>query len=401
MLEVAPRLPAGLLMETDLLPGRTKGQPHLCLVTHGCRKNDGQGRVNYEIVKAVLKRGWRVTFIGSSVSDDLLAEPSLRWLKVQRSRVPTALLKNLLFAVKGSTVVKRHESQFDIVHTNGFIVWAKANFNTAHFVHSGWVRNNFYPYRPPKSLYSLYQYAYTLLNSRLEQGAFRISRQLIAVSEKVGKEIAATGIAGDRISVIHNGVDLEEFYPGQAQRKKFALPENATLFLFAGDIRSPRKNLESVLKALALVPDIHLVVAGGLQGSPYPALAKKMRLDDRVHFLGMVSDMSNLMRSVDVFVFPSRYEPFGLVILEALASGLPVITAQTAGGAEVIGEGGVVISNPEDIQELAKSMESLSKDTLIRAKMAGKARQIATELSWSRMTERYLELYERSLENRS
>jgi glycosyltransferase involved in cell wall biosynthesis len=104
--------------------------------------------------------------------------------------------------------------------------------------------------------------------------------------------------------------------------------------------------------------------------------------------------MPALMRSVDVFVFPSRYEPFGLVILEALASGLPVISARNAGGAEIVGEGGIIISDPEDIQELSKSMDRLAKDINLRSTMSERAREIATGLSWSHMTERYFEIYD-------
>jgi glycosyltransferase involved in cell wall biosynthesis len=381
-------------MEIDLPYERRRMPRHLCVVSHGCCKNDGQGRVNYEIVKAALKRGWLVTFVGSAVSDDLCTLPSLRWLEVPRSRAPSALLKNLLFAMKGSLIIRKYKKEFDIIHTNGFIVWSKSNFNTAHFVHSGWLKNPFYPYRPPRSLYSLYQYGYTLLNSHLERGAFRASQKLIAVSEKVKEEFTSIGIAEEKIAVIHNGVDLEEFYPGQEQRAKFSLPEAPVLFLFAGDIRSKRKNLEAILQALTFIPEIHLAVAGALEGSPYPKLAKKLGVDDRVHFLGSVVDMANLMRSVDIFVFPSRYEPFGLVILEALASGLPVITALTAGGAEVVGQGGLAISSPDDIDQLVKSMEYLARDTEARATMAKRARQVATELSWTRMTERYLDFYE-------
>lgn len=384
-------------MKAEPPQGQKAGPQHLCLVSHGCRKNDGQSRVNYEIVKAALDRGWRITFIGTSLSDDLRNKPSLRWLRVERSRLPSNLLKNLVFAGKASVLLERHKSEFDIIHTNGFIVWSKSDVNTVHFVHSGWIKSRFYPYKSVKSLYTLYQYIFTRLNSYLEKYAFKASQRLIAISEKVKEETKSSGMPEEKLYVIHNGVDLEEFRPGEAQRARFSLPEDKTVFLFAGDIRSKRKNLESVIEALKLVPEIHLAVAGALAGSPYPDFAKKLSIGNRVHFLGLITDMPSLMRSVDAFVFPSRYEPFGLVLLEALASGLPVITAETAGGAEVIGEGGIVISNPDDIQQLAKSMKSLANDTQVRSDMAKKARRVAAGLSWSRMTNRYFEIYERCL----
>jgi len=371
------------------------------LISHGCRRNDGQSRVNYEIVKAALNRGWQVTFIGSYLSDDLRHLPLLKWLRLERSRLPSNLIKNLVFAFKASTLLKKHKDEFDIIHTNGFIVWSQADINTVHFVHSGWLQNRFYPYKPVRSPYSLYQYFFTRLNSYLEQYAFKESRRIIAVSEKVKEEIKSSGILEKRIHVIHNGVDLEEFHPGQAQTPDFSLPAGSPLFLFAGDIRTKRKNLESVIQALKLVPQSHLAVAGSLKGSPYLDFPKQLGVADRVHFLGLIKDMPNLMRSVDAFVFPSRYEACSLVLLEALASGLPVITAATAGGAEFIGDGGIVISNPDDIQQLANAMSLLAGDTQLRSSMAGKARQVAAGLSWSHMTDRYFEIYDQCLQNQS
>src|SRR5262249_4723856 len=129
------------------------------------------------------------------------------------------------------------------------------------------------------------------------------------------------------------------------------------LALFVGDIRSPRKNLDSVLHALARVPDLTLIVVGKLERSPFPHLAQKLNIPDRVIFLGYRPDVSRLMRAADFFLSPSRYEPFGLVVLEALASGLPVITASTVGAAALVTPNcGRVIPDPHDIDSLAVAL---------------------------------------------
>jgi glycosyltransferase involved in cell wall biosynthesis len=104
--------------------------------------------------------------------------------------------------------------------------------------------------------------------------------------------------------------------------------------------------------------------------------------------------MPGLMRSVDIFVFPSRYEAMSLAILEAMASGLPIITATTSGGVEVIGPAGIVLQDPDDTQALALAMQSLADDDARRISMAGAARRIATSLTWKNMTEKYLKCYE-------
>jgi glycosyltransferase involved in cell wall biosynthesis len=234
----------------------------------------------------------------------------------------------------------------------------------------------------------------------LERIAFAKSRQLVAVSEAVKRELEQVNKAY-RITVVHNGVDIVEFHPGPAERDKFGLPEGRRLFLFAGDIRTPRKNLGTVLKAMTIVVNAELVVAGDLKGSPYPKLADELGLLGRIHFLGRIADMPGLMRSVDVFVFPSRYEAMSLAILEALASGLPVITAATSGGVEVIGPAGIVLQEPDDIQALAAAMQSLADDEARRLTMTGEARRIATSLSWTNMIEQYVKCYDSLNKTRS
>lgn len=118
------------------------------------------------------------------------------------------------------------------------------------------------------------------------------------------------------------------------------------------------------------------------EDSPYPQLAAQLGLSARVHFLGYQRDMAELMRAVDFFVFPSHYEPFGLVVIEAMASGLPVITATTTGAAELVTpKSGIVLSNSDDVQALVKALMWLTKDSTLRQRMGQEARSIAEQHS--------------------
>jgi glycosyltransferase involved in cell wall biosynthesis len=210
----------------------------------------------------------------------------------------------------------------------------------------------------------------------------------------VAEELEGIPVPAGKITVIHNGVDTNEFCPGSAERLHFSLPFDVPLFLFAGDIRTSRKNLETVLKAVQRNPRVHLAVAGNLRGSPYPSMARQLGIEERVHFLGMVHEMPLLMRSVDGFLFPSRYDPLGLVILEAMASGVPVITSRTAGGSELLGTAGRILENPDDVETLAEWICEISTDESLRSKMGKDARIAALSNTWSRMANRYLALYE-------
>ncbi len=370
----------------------------IAIVTHTVRHNDGQGRVNYEIARAALAEQCDVTLIASHVAPELLEHPRLRWIPIKPGRFwPSNLLRQQVFALKSALWIRQHRHEFDVLHVNGFISWARADVNTAHFVHGGWFASRYYPFGLTKGLWSAYQYVYTRANTVLERWAYQRSRAIVAVSEKVADEIRGIGIEASRIGVIYNGVDAQAFGGARPDRGAYGLPEAPFTLLFVGDLRTPRKNLGTVLKALALLPDhVHLAVAGFLPGSPYPEEARALGIGSRVHFLGLVKTMPQLMSSVDAYVFPSRYEAMSLSLLEAMAAGLPVVTARTAGGAEIINtECGVVLDDPDDPQALAGAIGALAHSRERCREMGAAARTLMNDFGWQQMGAQYLALYRR------
>jgi len=369
----------------------------VAIVTHVVRHNDGQGRVNHEIARAALDENIGVTLIASHVAPDLLVHPNVRWVPMKIGRWwPTNLLRQQVFAFKSAMWLRSHRREYDVLHVNGFITWMPADVNTSHFVHSGWLGSKYYPFGLTKGAWSAYQSVYTRCNALLERWAYRRSKVITAVSQKVADEILAIGLTPDnRVDVIYNGVDTQGFAAATGDRAKFALPQDALLLLFVGDLRTPRKNLGTVLAALKHLPEhVHIAVAGFLPGSPYPDEAKALGIAHRVHFLGLVKEMPVLMHSVDAFVFPSRYEAMSLSLLEAMAAGLPVVTARTAGGAEIITpECGIVLDDPDDPKALAGAVARLAADDDARRKMGVAANELATGFGWARMAAQYIALY--------
>lgn len=367
---------------------------NLALVTHRFTTGDGQGRVNYEIARHAAAKGCRVTLVASEVADDLREHPLVNWVSVPVAGLPTEMARNLVFARRSASWLRRNRQNFDIVHVNGGITWAAGDVNTAHFVHAAWAKSPVHTARVNRNAYGLYQWAYTRLNSIWEQTAYRRARRVVAVSARVRRELHEVGVSPERSGVILNGVNVDEFHPGAADRDALGLPLAAPLALFAGEIRTPRKNLETVLRAVADVPGLHIAIIGSLAGSPYPAMAERLGVAGRAHFLGYRHDVAELMRAADMFVFPSRYEACSLVLLEALASGLPVITTQTAGGAELIStKAGVVMADPNDVSLLAESLRRITGDCDLRRLMGQAARSIAEKHSWADMADQYLALY--------
>lgn len=367
----------------------------LCIVTHQVKKGDGQGRVNYEVAKEALRRGHHLTLLASEIAPDLQQSNKVNWVSLSVEKWPTEFIRNLIFAQKSANWLRQHRHEVDLVKVNGAITNADADVNAVHFVHSSWLRSPAHISRIRRDFYGFYQWLYTSWNAWWEKQAFQRAKVVVAVSEKVAQELIDIGVPRHQIRVILNGVDLLEFTPGKQERQKFALPENVTLALFAGDIRTPRKNLDTVLHALVKVPDLHLAVLGNTNGSPFPQLAASLGLKDRVHFLGYRRDVASIMQAVDLFVFPSRYEACTLVLLEALASGLPVITSMTTGGAELVTpECGVVLTNSDDTDALAKTLLSLVSDRAHREQMGKAARAVAEQYSWATMAQTYVELFE-------
>jgi glycosyltransferase involved in cell wall biosynthesis len=368
----------------------------ICIVTHCVIRGDGQGRVNYEVAGEALRQGHQLTLIASAISPELAQHPQVTWVPIVVKQIPTALLRDVFFSLKSSAWLRQHQAEFDVVKVNGAIASVRSDLNAVHFVHSSWLKSPFHVWHQRRDLPGAYQWLYTALNAYWEKIAFDRAKLTLAVSEQIKQEILALGIPAKRIEVIANGVDLQEFSPALVDRRELGLPENVPLALFVGDLRISRKNLETVLHALLSVPQLHLAVAGAADGRNfYPHLAQKLGINDRVHFLGFRSDVADLMRSADLFVFPSRYEPFGLVLLEAMACQLPVITARAAGGADLVTpECGFVLDDPDDAIALSLAMSHLTQDPVARHQMGTAARSIAERYSWRQMARRYLEICE-------
>ena len=366
----------------------------LALVAHRFQRNDGQGRVNYEVALAALEQGVQLTLLAAFCADEIATHPNARFVRLGSERLPTQLLRNVAFANQSARWLQKHRKDLDLVQANGFITWAACDVVTAHFVHTSWAKSPCYPYARPLRPYALYQRAFTALNARWERRAFRSARQIIAVSEVVARDVQQLGVPAERTQVIYNGVDTTEFAPGAADRPSFGLPIGVPLALFVGDIRSPRKNLETLLRAVVRLPSLHLAVAGDAEGSPAPALAQSLGIASRVHFVGKTPRIAVLMRSVDLFVFPSRYEAHPLVVLEAMASGLPILLSKNVGSVSSFGDLVDVLQDPEDEAALAAQIAALLSSPERMQTMGAQARERALALRWSETTQAYLRVYE-------
>lgn len=202
----------------------------------------------------------------------------------------------------------------------------------------------------------------------LERRIFETTRHIVAIAKTGKAEIERLyGVPAARVSVVYNGVDLERFHPRNrglhraAARAEAGIPPKAWTALFIGS-GFERKGLARAIEALAALGDCEsrLLVVGKGEVGPYRGLAERLGVGPRVGWLGIRPDAERWYAAADVVVLPSRYEPFGNVHLEALATGTAVVTSRFAGGAEVVRDGrcGAAV-DPRDAAAIASELERI------------------------------------------
>lgn len=183
--------------------------------------------------------------------------------------------------------------------------------------------------------------------------------------------IADEHIDGDRITVIHNGVDLDTFHSGQpddALRTELRIAPTERVVISVATLR-PLKCIDVLIGAakgvLERVPNARfLLVGGGSEQARLEAMAKDLGIIDRVIFAGQRFDVPDLLRLADVFVLSSRTEAFPNVVLEAMATGLPVVSTDVGSVSEMVEEGRSAILVPkEDPDALRDAMLQFLEDT--------------------------------------
>ncbi len=233
---------------------------------------------------------------------------------------------------------------------------------------------------------------------KLEGGLLRGRRyrRLIALTETVKADLKRLyDVPGKDIDVIPNGFRREEFNLDlrnshrEELRHSLNIPADAWVVLFVAN-EWERKGLIPLLDALAQMrdPDVHLVAVGRLPVALINALSSARGLTGRVHLVGATNRVSQWFGIADAFVLPTFYEAWGMVIIEAMASGLPVLTSRNAGAAEAVkvGFNGWLLDDPADPNEVMRGCLRL------RAGLEWRAEAIAASVDayqWGRIFERY------------
>jgi glycosyltransferase involved in cell wall biosynthesis/GT2 family glycosyltransferase len=380
----------------------------VCIVTHVVSRWDGQGRVNYELARYLLSRGHDVTLVATAVDPWLTRQPGVRWIRIPAPRRLPHPIGWAIFAVIARLRLGATIEGHDIVHVNGAIAPIRADVNTSHFVHATWRR--LHPRHGPQTVLEVWHRSVTAVSAACERKAYHNAGRVVAVSESVRQALCQdVAVPTDQVRVIYNGVDPNEFRPRRSQdrpslRHSLGIPKDGFVLMFVGDAKSPRKNLDLNLEVVARLSDrFHLIVAGDVTGGPYPAMAGRLGVTSRAHFVGTRRDVAGCFQDVDAVICASHYEPASLVLLEAMASGLPVLCSPGIGNATFIADGrnGFLLRGSDAVDQAAAIIATLARDPLLRQRIGHAARETAVELSWSRMGSQYEELYRELLAGRA
>ncbi|MFM7707246.1 MAG: glycosyltransferase [Gammaproteobacteria bacterium] len=210
------------------------------------------------------------------------------------------------------------------------------------------------------------------------------------------------------IEVLPTGLPVTAFGAGNgaAFRAQFGIPAQRPVAAFVGRV-AHEKNIDFLLQMMVelrrLVPDVLLVIAGeGPAEAHLRALATKLGLDANVLFIGYLERTRGLLdcyRAADVFVFASRTETQGLVLIEAMAQGTPVVSTAVMGTVDVLSGAGGAVVVPEETTAFAVAVAGVLRDPQRREELSHRAREDAQRWSSRLMAERLARLYEGVIES--
>lgn len=302
-----------------------------------------------------------------------------------------SFFKALSFAIICHYMLKK--KQFDIIHSFDRTLFQDI-YRAGDGCHITWLTEKTKDYNWIKKILVWTNPLHILL-LYIEKRIYNKSNtiKVIANSYKVKREIIEHyNYPGDSISVIYNGVDIDRFTPQNRGhfrtiiRNEFGVKDDEILLLFVGS-GFERKGLRLLLEGLYYFQNtmidnnnifFKLIIIGKGNIRPFLEFAKSNNLIERLIFLSIVSKIELFYAAGDIFVLPTLYDPFSNACLEAMASGLPVITTKANGGSELIQHkfNGIILDNPNDPKDIASSIEYLI-DPAIRKGIGENARKTA------------------------
>jgi UDP-glucose:(heptosyl)LPS alpha-1,3-glucosyltransferase len=369
------------------VPSQPVRRLKIAFVVHDYHRSGGHSRYVAELATRYAKEH-EVHVFANRIVDD--GTPGIQFHHVPAWRA-NAFTTVLSFA---APVTLQVGGGFDIVHSQGFCGLV-GNVFTAHMCNSAW----------HQALQKLGEGAtaresvFNVVTGALEHALYRFARnaEVIAVSERVGRDLVEYYHCPAPMHVIYHGTDLETFSPENRQRyrsearEEYGIPKDEFVFLYVGNLR---KGAKRCMQALAEVEKGVLLCVAATAPDVYKQFAKDLGLEHRVIFAGHTKQVERAYAAGDVFLLPTPYDPFALVVSEAMGCGLPVVVSREAGVAELIrnGENGLLLVDVTSHSELAGHMRSL-QDREWSAELGRAGRKTVESLTWDAVAEQTMAVY--------
>ena len=293
---------------------------------------------------------------------------------------------------------------FDLIHTHDRIF--DADIFTMHGIpHRIWVQE------VRKKRMSLFDYGTEWVENKLIENIK--CKKFLPVSSLAGEKFlqAYPHVARDKVEVIHPGIDAERF--GRFERKstrkeirrRFGIDEKDIVIIFVAmnfDIKGLDRLIPVVASARSQYPTsgFKLLVAGGDKERKYRHLAESLGIKDHVFFTGIQKEaLEQIYLASDIFCVLSKFDTFGIVVLEAFAASLPVIVSSNVGAKDLVRDGvnGFVTENAEDTDSIVEKLGMLI-DESVRIRMGNEACKTAHDHTWEMATKRVSVIYEKILD---
>jgi glycosyltransferase involved in cell wall biosynthesis len=229
---------------------------------------------------------------------------------------------------------------------------------------------------------------------------FKGTDEYVAITPHIREYLIREGIDAEHTHVVNNFADAEQVIT-PVLRADLNTPEQAPVILALSRYHTV-KALDVLIKATAQIAHAHLWLAGeGPQEQELKDLASTLGMTDRVHFLGWRRDRAALLQAADICVFPSRYEPFGTVFVQAWAQHTPLICSKAQGPVQYVhdGEDGLMF-DIDDVGQLTQHLQTLINDQDLAKRLADAGYiRYQNEFTREKIVETYINLYRRVIQS--
>lgn len=380
----------------------------------------GTGAYVYYLSNELIKNGYNATIVtGSNQNLDMQVNPQLHVYFQKIPKVPIVKSFMLAAASHRKLAAVKDTANIDITHpqlplTPSFAVPPRFGKTLVCTVHSTWKGEAEAIAGEPYSRLNANEKFLVSFNWFLrffEVGMIKRASRVIAVSDFTKMELKKYyNIPENRIRVIHNGVDTRKFQPAEDKRKikaELGLNPDDIAILSVGRLYA-RKGLFTLIEAMPQVikrfRNARFVISGKGQSDEMAKLnahAEQLGVKDNIIFTGYYPDkkLPKLYQAADVFAFSTFYEHHPFAVLEALATGLPVVTTTVGGIAETIqsGKNGLLVE-PFKSKQFSDAILYLLEHPVEAAEMGAKARQtIVNEYDWSIVVKQAMKVYDEAL----